>query len=88
MGGQYAEANVEMMCEGDHIQLHFVMAYRNGKSAAAYLWCTIAGYGGHIAGKAAGNCIGGTYEKSNQDAVEHLKTTSQVLKYPATSAGV
>jgi len=43
---------------------------------------SIAGYGGHIAGKHAGNIIGGTYEKANQDAVEHLQTTSQVLKYP------
>jgi hypothetical protein len=47
---------------------------------------TIAGFSGHIAGKHAGNIIGGTFEKSNQDAVEHLRTTSQVLKYPTTAA--
>mmetsp|Transcript_52988 Transcript_52988/g.134425 ORF Transcript_52988/g.134425 Transcript_52988/m.134425 type:complete len:151 (+) Transcript_52988:85-537(+) len=49
---------------------------------------TIPGYGGHIAGKVAGNCIGSTYEKGNQDGVEHLKTTSQVLKYPTSAAGM
>mmetsp|Transcript_44962 Transcript_44962/g.96937 ORF Transcript_44962/g.96937 Transcript_44962/m.96937 type:complete len:156 (+) Transcript_44962:252-719(+) len=49
---------------------------------------TIPGYGGHIAGKIAGNCIGTTYEKSNQDAIEHLKTTSQVIKYPTLAAGL
>mmetsp|Transcript_105041 Transcript_105041/g.226578 ORF Transcript_105041/g.226578 Transcript_105041/m.226578 type:complete len:193 (+) Transcript_105041:3-581(+) len=46
---------------------------------------TIAGYGGHIAGKVAGNCIGGTYEKAYLDAQEHLKTTSQTMRYGATS---
>jgi len=41
----------------------------------------IAGYGGHIAGKYAGNCIGGTFDKSNADAMEHLMTTSQARLY-------
>eukprot|EP00449_Zooxanthella_nutricula_P028856 CAMPEP_0198539652 /NCGR_PEP_ID=MMETSP1462-20131121/49868_1 /TAXON_ID=1333877 /ORGANISM="Brandtodinium nutriculum, Strain RCC3387" /LENGTH=149 /DNA_ID=CAMNT_0044269711 /DNA_START=72 /DNA_END=521 /DNA_ORIENTATION=+ len=46
----------------------------------------ISGYSGHIAGKYAGNCIGGTFEKSNEDAVEHLKTTHQVQKYGVGAA--
>mmetsp|Transcript_80187 Transcript_80187/g.201776 ORF Transcript_80187/g.201776 Transcript_80187/m.201776 type:complete len:152 (-) Transcript_80187:357-812(-) len=72
----------------------FVTASQTGSVTAAHFKddqgapATIPGYGGHIAGKHAGNIIGGTYEKSNQDAVEHLKTTSQVLKYPASAAGV
>eukprot|EP00429_Kryptoperidinium_foliaceum_P071508 CAMPEP_0176050946 /NCGR_PEP_ID=MMETSP0120_2-20121206/25326_1 /TAXON_ID=160619 /ORGANISM="Kryptoperidinium foliaceum, Strain CCMP 1326" /LENGTH=148 /DNA_ID=CAMNT_0017384385 /DNA_START=84 /DNA_END=530 /DNA_ORIENTATION=+ len=43
---------------------------------------TVPGYGGHIAGKIAGNVIGGTFQRSNEDAVEHLKTTAQATKFP------
>mmetsp|Transcript_51499 Transcript_51499/g.105803 ORF Transcript_51499/g.105803 Transcript_51499/m.105803 type:complete len:159 (+) Transcript_51499:81-557(+) len=42
---------------------------------------TISGYGGHVAGKNAGNCIGGTYSKANEEAIEHLSKTSQVTRY-------
>lgn len=41
----------------------------------------VSGFSGHIAGKVAGNCIGGTFEKANCDAQDHLKTTSQTLRY-------
>merc|ERR1719408_599010 len=46
---------------------------------------TISGFSGHIAGKYAGNCVGGTYTKTNEDAVDHLKGTAQTLRYGATA---
>merc|ERR1712107_628890 len=48
---------------------------------------TISGYSGHIAGKVAGNCVGGTYDKANEDAIEHLKSTAQTAKFGATAIG-
>ena len=40
----------------------------------------IPGYSGFIPGKAAGNCIGGTFARSNLDAECHLRTTLQAEK--------
>jgi len=42
---------------------------------------TISGYGGHVAGKNAGNVIGGTYNASHEAAMEHLSTTSQAKRF-------
>jgi len=39
------------------------------------------GYSGFIAGKYAGNIVGGTYMKSNEDASSHLQTTAQALRF-------
>merc|ERR1719229_1093515 len=45
----------------------------------------ISGYSGHIAGKQAGNCIGGTFDEANRMAETHLKTTTQTLRFPGVS---
>jgi len=42
----------------------------------------ITGYSGHIPGKYAGNIVGGTFYKANEDARAHLATTSQAQVYP------
>jgi len=61
--------------------------YRKGCGAAAHFQSdralppTISGYSGHISGKYAGNIVGGTYRKTNEDAVEHLKSTAQTSRY-------
>jgi len=47
---------------------------------------TISGYSGFIAGKYAGNPIGGTFEATNKAAEAHLQETMrQTLQRPATS---
>mmetsp|Transcript_76401 Transcript_76401/g.247404 ORF Transcript_76401/g.247404 Transcript_76401/m.247404 type:complete len:148 (+) Transcript_76401:91-534(+) len=66
---------------------NFHTQYQTGSGTAAHYkeesaTKTISGYSGHIAGKYAGNVIGGTFNKSNDDAVKHLQTTSQASKYP------
>mmetsp|Transcript_102047 Transcript_102047/g.284069 ORF Transcript_102047/g.284069 Transcript_102047/m.284069 type:complete len:141 (-) Transcript_102047:143-565(-) len=65
----------------------FQTQYQTGSGTAAHYKeemapKMISGYSGHIAGKYAGNVIGGTFDKSNADAVEHLKTTSQANRFP------
>lgn len=68
--------------------VRFFSQYQTGPGTAAHFKDdggeapTISGYSGHIAGKYAGNCIGGTYSKGNEDAIEHLKTTSQAQRFP------
>mmetsp|Transcript_7183 Transcript_7183/g.20191 ORF Transcript_7183/g.20191 Transcript_7183/m.20191 type:complete len:151 (+) Transcript_7183:94-546(+) len=66
---------------------NFQTQYQTGSGTAAHYkeenaGRTISGYSGHIAGKYAGNVIGGTFDKSNADANEHLKTTSQASRFP------
>jgi len=61
--------------------------YQTGSGTAAHFKedepsKLISGYSGHIPGKYAGNIIGGTFDKTNADAVEHLKTTSQAGRFP------
>mmetsp|Transcript_11321 Transcript_11321/g.26056 ORF Transcript_11321/g.26056 Transcript_11321/m.26056 type:complete len:160 (-) Transcript_11321:223-702(-) len=43
---------------------------------------TVSGYSGHVAGKYAGNIIGGTYDKTIEDAYGYLQTTRQAMQYP------
>eukprot|EP00427_Karlodinium_veneficum_P018295 CAMPEP_0169130634 /NCGR_PEP_ID=MMETSP1015-20121227/37805_1 /TAXON_ID=342587 /ORGANISM="Karlodinium micrum, Strain CCMP2283" /LENGTH=159 /DNA_ID=CAMNT_0009194815 /DNA_START=42 /DNA_END=521 /DNA_ORIENTATION=+ len=64
--------------------------YQTGTGTAAHFRNedvppTISGYSGHIAGKYAGNIVGGTYAKSNEDAKEHLKTTEQSALFGSTA---
>eukprot|EP00929_Paragymnodinium_shiwhaense_P060421 TRINITY_DN3017_c0_g1_i13.p1 TRINITY_DN3017_c0_g1~~TRINITY_DN3017_c0_g1_i13.p1 ORF type:complete len:170 (+),score=25.92 TRINITY_DN3017_c0_g1_i13:94-603(+) len=47
----------------------------------------ISGYSGMIPGKYAGNCVGSTYVKSNEDAIEHLKSTAQSMKWGPMTRG-
>merc|ERR550525_608831 len=67
---------------------NFQTQYQTGSGTAAHFKeeeggnKTISGYSGHIAGKYAGNVIGGTFDKANADATEHLKTTSQAKRFP------
>merc|ERR1719263_402553 len=65
--------------------------YQRGSGTAAHFKTTtevpptISGYSGHIAGKYSGNVVGGTYTKTNEGAIEHLKGTAQTLRYGATA---
>jgi len=67
---------------------NFQSQYQTGSGTAAHFKPeeghprAISGYSGHIAGKYAGNVIGGTFDKSYADAEEHLKSTSQAKSYP------
>merc|ERR1719331_1575945 len=64
----------------------FRSQYQTGSGTAAHFKSTdipptISGYSGHIAGKYAGNIVGGTYDKTNDAAIEHLKTCEQNLRF-------
>eukprot|EP00927_Polykrikos_kofoidii_P071469 TRINITY_DN67730_c0_g1_i1.p1 TRINITY_DN67730_c0_g1~~TRINITY_DN67730_c0_g1_i1.p1 ORF type:complete len:181 (+),score=33.22 TRINITY_DN67730_c0_g1_i1:71-544(+) len=61
-------------------------SYQTGSGTAAQVRDgddpkTIAGYSGFVPGKYAGNVIGGTFNKSNEDAQEHLKQTAQAQRF-------
>eukprot|EP00928_Gymnodinium_smaydae_P074281 TRINITY_DN57349_c0_g1_i1.p2 TRINITY_DN57349_c0_g1~~TRINITY_DN57349_c0_g1_i1.p2 ORF type:complete len:154 (-),score=41.88 TRINITY_DN57349_c0_g1_i1:119-580(-) len=63
----------------------YTTSYRSGSGTAAHFKDeaappTISGYSGYIPGKIPGNCVGGTFNKSNEDANEHLQTTAQITK--------
>jgi len=38
-----------------------------------------------VSGKYAGNVVGGTFNKTFEDAQEHLKTTGQAYRFGATA---
>lgn len=65
----------------------FQTQYQSGTGTAAHYRHdgpapppAISGYSGHIAGKYAGNVIGGTWDKANDDSHDHLRTTAQAFK--------
>eukprot|EP00933_Yihiella_yeosuensis_P076520 TRINITY_DN86328_c0_g1_i1.p1 TRINITY_DN86328_c0_g1~~TRINITY_DN86328_c0_g1_i1.p1 ORF type:complete len:157 (+),score=42.08 TRINITY_DN86328_c0_g1_i1:85-555(+) len=65
---------------------NFFTSNQTGSGTAAHFseTCdskTISGFSGHIPGKVAGNCVGGTYDSANKEATEHLKTTSQAKRF-------
>mmetsp|Transcript_74962 Transcript_74962/g.139881 ORF Transcript_74962/g.139881 Transcript_74962/m.139881 type:complete len:161 (-) Transcript_74962:148-630(-) len=68
--------------------INFQTVYQCGLGTAAHFKVddavapTISGYSGHIAGKYGGNCIGGTYDKTIEDAYNYLSTTRQASQYP------
>eukprot|EP00928_Gymnodinium_smaydae_P074852 TRINITY_DN57870_c0_g1_i1.p1 TRINITY_DN57870_c0_g1~~TRINITY_DN57870_c0_g1_i1.p1 ORF type:complete len:206 (-),score=14.96 TRINITY_DN57870_c0_g1_i1:323-940(-) len=64
----------------------FQTSYAAGSGSAAHFQDvqypkSISGYSGHIAGKLAGNVVGGTYNKSLEDSIAHLETTAQARKF-------
>jgi hypothetical protein len=57
---------------------------RAGKTKNTYFCVSsgcISGYSGFVPGKADGSCTGGTFDKANDAAHEHLRHTRQALAY-------
>jgi len=65
-------------------------SYQTGSGTAAHFKdvdapATISGYSGFIAGKYAGNIVGGTFNKTNEDAETHLLSTAQAMRFGASA---